>query len=355
MLFSICIPNFNYGRYLGETIRSVLSQTEVELEILVSDNASTDESLEVVKAFDDPRIQLQVNEKNLGFAANLDRVGSMARGDFMIMLSSDDLMKPTALSGYQSLLRALGPQSTKAVLSASWDIIDAQGKKTGSAGPDTQLWSPGDRVNQLESILNRPIYGVRGDEMLKRCLKRFRSPFNFAATCYPRSLYRLVAGYGANRLVNPDKWFHWKLLSVAEMAYFVDSPLFSYRWHSSNQNAIELNSGALKFLVDEYVSTLELDSELLARLGLSRKAVINFFLENDILNHGLATLARGSRTRAKRILRFGEAVYPDELRASLKRWLLRSFLCLGPLGQYLASRLYARHVHAIAGPTPVGS
>ena len=346
MKFSICIPNFNYEKYLGRTIQSVLDQTGVDLEILVSDNASTDNSVEVVKGFSDPRIHLSVNACNVGFAGNLDRAASLATGDHMIMLSSDDIMQPNALCEYQSLLQELGPDASGAVLSATWDIIDPQGIKTGTGGPDRQLWTADDRTPQLESVTKHTVYGVRGDELLRRCLNRFKNPFNFASTCYPRVLYRLVAGYGGNRQVNPDKWFHWKLLSVAKMAYFVDYPLFSYRWHPANQNSLELNSDSLKFLVDEYVSTLELDARLLHRLGLSREIIVRSFLENDIVNHGLATLARGSRKRAARILRFGEAVYPDQLRVIRGRWFLRSLLWLGPLGGYLARNAYSRHTAA---------
>ena len=342
MRFSICIPNYNYGRYLGQTIKSVLDQRGVEFELVVSDNASTDDSVEVVKSFADSRIRLSVNPCNVGFAGNLDRAGSMATGDHMIMLSSDDLMQPNALQKYQSLLLELGQDSSQSVLTSTWDIIDPHGQKTGTSGPDDRLWNGTDRCPRMESILHSPIYAIGGDELLKRCLRLLKTPFNFAATCYPRGLYLKVGGYGGNRMVNPDKWFHWKLLSVAQKAYFVDSPLFSYRWHPTNQNALELNAGALKYLVDQYASTLELDAALLERLGITRDAVVQAFLEHDVINHGLATLARGSRSRAGRILRFGEATYPDHLRAFPKRWLLRGLLWLGPMGQYLARRAYAR-------------
>ena len=184
-------------------------------------------------------------------------------------------------------------------LSSTLDVIDPEGVKTGTQGLDPLLWPPSDRIRRLESITDRPVYAVKGTDLLARCLKRLKNPFNFAATCYPRSLYQKVAGYGANRLNNPDKWFHWKILSVADTAIFVDLPMFSYRWHPANQNALELASGALKFLIDEYATTLELETDLLHRLGSSRDDVIRAFLETDIINHGLATLARGSRARAQ--------------------------------------------------------
>jgi hypothetical protein len=141
-------------------------------------------------------------------------------------------------------------------------------------------------------------------------------------------------------MYNPDKWFHWKVLGCADMAYFVDHPLFAYRWHGSNQIAQESAVGALKFLVDEYVSTLELDADLLERLGLSRDNVLDAFVEYDIARHGLATLAKGGRLRARRILDFGRAAYPQHVRRNRYARMLSLLLKLGPVGQKIAARAY---------------
>ena len=113
MKFSICIPNYNYERYLGSTIRSVLEQADVDLEILLSDNASTDGSVALAQSFGDPRIQVRVNAVNVGFAGNLDRAARLATGDWLIMLSSDDLALPGALASYRRLIEALGSGSRR--------------------------------------------------------------------------------------------------------------------------------------------------------------------------------------------------------------------------------------------------
>jgi glycosyltransferase involved in cell wall biosynthesis len=340
MKFSICIPNFNYERYLGRTIQSILDQDDGDFEVLVSDNASTDGSVDVVNGFHDPRIKLHVNACNVGFAGNLDRSAGMATGELMIMLSSDDLMRGGALAAYRKLFDQLGPAGASAIASASWDVVDSEDRVTGNTGPDPSLWQPADRQPELERLLEAPVYGVPAAELLRRSLAQMKNPFNFAATIYPSGLYRRVEGYGGGRLYNPDKWFHWKVLGAAEMAYFVDRRLFAYRWHSSNQQAQEGATSALKFLVDEYVSTLELDARLLGRAGLSREAVLESFVEYDIARHGLATLAKGGRQRARRILDFGRAVYPRQVKQNRHARLLGTLLALGPLGEKLAARAY---------------
>jgi glycosyltransferase involved in cell wall biosynthesis len=339
MKFSICIPNYNYARYLGRTIQSVLDQEGEDFEILFSDNASTDDSVEVVRRIGDPRIKIHCNACNVGFAGNVQRSSQMASGDLMIMLSSDDLIRPGALATYRKLYEHLGAAGEGAITSSSWNVIDPDDKVTGEQGAPGGVWREADRQPELEQLLGAKVYGVPAQELLKRCLAQMINPFNFAATVYASPLYRKVEGYG-HRMINPDKWFHWKVLAVAQMAYFVDQKLFAYRWHPSNQTAQQASAGSLKYMVDEYTSTLELEDSTLKAVGMTRDDLLQAFVEYDIARHGLATLARGSRSRARRILDFGRAVYPAEVRRNPKAKLLRSLLALGPVGQMIAARAY---------------
>ena len=298
MKFSVCIPNYNYERYLGRTIQSVRDQTGAEFEILVSDNASTDRSMDIVRGFADPRIRWRVNRCNVGFAGNLDRAARLAEGERMIMLSSDDLMRPGALATYRALFDRLGSAADGAIATCAMEVIDADDHVTGKVGlPRNEVWRESDRAADLDDVAGAPVYRVPARELLRRSLLSMQNPFQFAATVYPRSLYEAVEGYGGSRLMNPDKWFHWKLLSRAESAYFIDRPLFAYRWHASNQTAQQAGSGALKYLVDEYASTFEIDSGVLKELGIARADIERAFIEHDIGRHGLAEL-RAADARA---------------------------------------------------------
>jgi glycosyltransferase involved in cell wall biosynthesis len=344
MKFSVCIPNFNYERYLGLTIKSVLEQADADMEILISDNASTDGSAALARSYGDPRIQLRINAANVGFAANLDRAARMATGDWMIMLSSDDLALPSALSTYRRLIEALGPSADGAVMTSTMQMISSDGRPLELMPKDDQLWGTAERSAELERVVGAPVYSMPADILLRHCLARMKNPFNFAATCYPRRLYDAVEGYGAGRLINPDKYYHWKLLAVAQRAYFVDQPLFAYRWHEQNQNSQQAASGNLKYLVDEYASTLEVDEAVLKRLGITRQTLNDALIEYDIARHGLATLAKGNRVRAMRILQFGRAVYPDSVRHNRNARILSILLRFGPLGERIAAWAYSRYL-----------
>lgn len=343
MKFSICIPNYNYAHYIDRTIRSVLDQPYWDFEILVSDNLSTDESVAVVEGFGDGRIQTRVNRCNVGFAGNLDRAARMATGERMIMLSSDDLFRPESLMTYRAVLDALGDAAAGAVLCSTVDVIDPADAITGSHPADTSLWKKTDLDPTLEAVAGGPVYRVSSQEMLRRCLGTMKNPFNFLATCYPRELYEQVEGYGGNRLLNPDMWFHWKLLGVAETVIWIDRPLFAYRWHPTNQTALQAATGALKYMVDQYVNTLEADGELLTQLGLKRDVLERAFVEFAVARHGLATLARGERAKARRILNFGRAVYPQHMRHNKKARALAVLLKMGPVGERIASTMYERY------------
>lgn len=335
------IPNYNYGRYLGETLQSVLAQAPApgaapSVEIVVSDNASTDDSVAVVGRHADPRLRLSVSPVNVGFAANLERVAAMARGRRMLLLSSDDRMKPGALAAYARLEAALGPAAERAVWGSTTDVIDGAGAVTGVMHPDPKLWRDAPVDEALSRAVGHPVRALPAADLLRRSLELLRTPLPFATTCYPRALHDAVGGYSGGRLINPDKWMLWKLLAVADRALVVDAPLFDYRVHGGGQAHLEARSGALKHLTDQYVATFNLPDETLAKVGMTRGALAEAFIEQDIALRGLVALAEGKRHTARRAVHFGLAAYPHEAQANRKLWALRALLALGPVGSGLA-------------------
>ena len=94
---TIGIPVYNGERYLEEAIRSVLAQTHRDLELVISDNASTDRTAEICRdyALQDGRVRYFRNPTNLGAAPNYNLVFSHARGRFFKWLAHDDLITPT--------------------------------------------------------------------------------------------------------------------------------------------------------------------------------------------------------------------------------------------------------------------
>ena len=96
---SIIIVNFNAGELLTECVRSVLSST-VSVEVIVSDNASSDGSISFLeRSIQDDRLQLVPNGGNLGFASANNRVIPATRGDYLLILNPDCIIQPNTLAG----------------------------------------------------------------------------------------------------------------------------------------------------------------------------------------------------------------------------------------------------------------
>src|SRR5438874_2520603 len=88
-LFTIGIPTFNRASLLPGAIRSALSQSHTQLEVIVSDNASNDSTAEVVRQFGD-RVRYARNDTNVGPLANFCRLVELARGEYFSWLQDDD-------------------------------------------------------------------------------------------------------------------------------------------------------------------------------------------------------------------------------------------------------------------------
>lgn len=88
-LVSVIIPVYNYERYLGEAIESVLSQTYKHLEVIVVDDGSTDRSADVAKSFADRGVRY-VHQANAGIGPARNQGVELAQGDFFAFLDADD-------------------------------------------------------------------------------------------------------------------------------------------------------------------------------------------------------------------------------------------------------------------------
>jgi glycosyltransferase involved in cell wall biosynthesis len=103
---TIVIPTCNRSRLLREAIQSVLSQTYTDLALLVSDNASSDDTAHVVASFQDARIRYHRHPRNIGMTANFRSAIEMAHTEFVAPLPDDDLFLPDHLQNALEALKA---------------------------------------------------------------------------------------------------------------------------------------------------------------------------------------------------------------------------------------------------------
>lgn len=138
---SICIPSYNAANYIGETIASVLSSTYHNVEIIVSDDASTDNTREAVQRFEDKRILFLGNGTRLGVPANRNRALRKASGEFVGLLNHDDLYGPFWLTFAIHILRKY---THIGWVATAFRIIDGEGTTLSieSRFPQTREYQP---------------------------------------------------------------------------------------------------------------------------------------------------------------------------------------------------------------------
>lgn len=104
-LVSVVMPAYNTGKYIKDSIESVLVQTYQNWELLIIDDASTDNTADVIASFNDSRIKYFKNEKNLGGALSRNRALREAKGKWIAFLDSDDIWLPEKLERQISFMQ----------------------------------------------------------------------------------------------------------------------------------------------------------------------------------------------------------------------------------------------------------
>jgi glycosyltransferase involved in cell wall biosynthesis len=126
-LVSIIVTVYNKGPYVGQTIQSVFYQTYLNLEVVVVDDGSTDDSGKILAAMAiaEPRLKIY-GQENAGVSLARNRGLELATGDYVIILDGDDLLYPEFV---QKTIEHFRSHPNIDVVHTSWDRIDANGNK----------------------------------------------------------------------------------------------------------------------------------------------------------------------------------------------------------------------------------
>lgn len=127
---SIITPSFNQGQFLEASIRSVLEQDYPNIEYIVVDGGSKDDSVEVIKKYQD-RLAWWVSEKDKGHADALNKGFSRATGEILAWLNSDDIYFPGAVTEAVSVLQS---HPEVGMVYGDADLIDDSGETVGQFG-----------------------------------------------------------------------------------------------------------------------------------------------------------------------------------------------------------------------------
>ena len=124
-LVSIITPTFNSEKYIVETIQSVLNQTHTNWELLIIDDASTDNTLEIIEELKakENRIKVFKFQTNVGAGTTRNKGIEEAQGDYIAFLDADDLWEPNKLEKQLKFMK----ENNVAVSYSSYSLIDEKG------------------------------------------------------------------------------------------------------------------------------------------------------------------------------------------------------------------------------------
>ncbi len=211
---SVCLPTYNGADYIEEALHSILNQTYEDFELLVVDDHSTDATLDIVKSFSDPRIQIHRNPERLGIPANWNRCLELAGGEFVCVFHQDDVMLPDNLERKVQLLST--DETVGFVHSGVETLVDES--------------APSSFADWIEDATEDTVWG--GPEYFRTLL------LNGNRVCAPTVLARrrVLLEQGG---FDPDLGFAcdyamWLRLCLTYRVGFLARPLVRYRWHGGN-------------------------------------------------------------------------------------------------------------------------
>ncbi|MFC1488228.1 glycosyltransferase family 2 protein [Thermodesulfobacteriota bacterium] len=106
MSVSVVLPTYNSDKYIADSIKSILNQTYSELELIVVDDASADDTVKIIQSFQDYRIKLLQNETNIGLAGSLNKGIKNAQGDYIARMDHDDNAFPDRIEKQVNYMRS---------------------------------------------------------------------------------------------------------------------------------------------------------------------------------------------------------------------------------------------------------
>ena len=122
---TVLIPSYKHRQYIADTIRSVLAQSNTPFKLLVVDDCSPDDTAEIARSIDDPRLEVRVNATNLGLGNSVLSALAGIDTPFVALLNSDDLFHPDRLA---RCIEVLDSSPHVSIVTTGLTLIDAQSR-----------------------------------------------------------------------------------------------------------------------------------------------------------------------------------------------------------------------------------
>jgi succinoglycan biosynthesis protein ExoO len=283
---SVIIPAYNTGAYIGNAIESALNQTLTDLEVLVVDDRSTDNTVAVVQSFADERLRLLQNPQNLGAGGARNRALSAARGKWIAVLDSDDWYAPDRLEQ----LVAQAEANDADLLSDDLYLIE-----DGSSMPwSTLLQVSGEQIDRVTQIA--PDYFVNSDLEGQPGLR-----LGFSKPLFRREfLERHHLKYDPTLKIAEDFWLYMDCFRYDARFFFMPQPYYYYRARAGSlirsdkiqrlDRECQTIANFLQHNADFLTDNPQVLTALVARQTTAR-SYLNYYKIVEPLKHGKVAIA----------------------------------------------------------------
>ncbi|MBS0394289.1 MAG: glycosyltransferase [Proteobacteria bacterium] len=210
---SFIVPCYKLAHLLPQCVESILSQTHRNLEVLIMDDCSPDDTPAVAASFKDERVRHVRNEPNLGHLRNYNKGIALARGDYIWLISADDLLRrPYVLERYVDVMEA--------DRRIGFAFCTGMGLRDG-VETDIVGWAD----------LKRPDAVLKGRDFLRRLLES--NCVLAPAGMVRRECYERLGAFPTDLPFAGD-WYLWCLFALHYDAAYFAEPMVNYREHSAS-------------------------------------------------------------------------------------------------------------------------
>jgi glycosyltransferase involved in cell wall biosynthesis len=221
---SVIIPSYNHARFLRRRVQTVLGQTFQDFELILLDDASTDESRSILSDYTfDPRVRLELNETNSGSVFRQWNKGvRLAKGKYVWIAESDDAAEPRFL---EKLVYALDSKLSLTFAYCRSSCISADERVIGFAD---SIFFPGVAPGRWTTD-----FSVDGREECRTNLVRCNTVPNASAVLFRKITYEQVGGADESLQLCAD-WKLWASLALLGELTYIAQPLNYFRLHDSS-------------------------------------------------------------------------------------------------------------------------
>lgn len=217
-MISVAMATYNGEQYIGQQLRSVLSQTLPPDEIVICDDCSTDSTVQIIKKIisetPDCRIRLVENAENLGYIQNFYKAIRLTRGDYIFLADQDDVWHPDKMGKTMQAMKEVGAS----VVCTNFDLID----QNGAPIADRNALD----INPFVSNVTERLTRISFDRLI------IGNIVQGCTYCFTREVKEAYLRVNSSHLIHD-----YQIMFVAALigdAYFLDEKLIDYRLHTNN-------------------------------------------------------------------------------------------------------------------------